>query len=149
MGSECSELLLQMSTGGREIFLTYIQKFYIAGAVDLQKRLPDIIFKFFKFLDPNTAFCDNPESRIIDFKIVLVSIERKLQLNGNGLRILFLKLELIVLQINQLMKCGLKYQKKKRNMTICMDPNPGVHILLVLLFAQPAHRRIQGIHRRA
>lgn len=67
VGPECQELLMKMPAEGRDLFLTNVQKFYVTAGVDLQKRLPNSMFKVFEFLDPNIAFADDSSARKVDF----------------------------------------------------------------------------------
>ncbi|XP_063912692.1 uncharacterized protein LOC135129472 [Zophobas morio] len=70
VGPECSALVKTMPPDGRDLFLKNCLKFYVTAAVDLQRRLPEEIFRDMRFLNPNVAFAKSDDERNIDFNIL-------------------------------------------------------------------------------
>lgn len=70
VGPECSELFPNMPLDGKTAFLKNCLVFYIEASVDLQKRLPDKIFKEIGFLNADIAFNKAESDRNINFNVL-------------------------------------------------------------------------------
>lgn len=67
LGPECTAILKTVSYEKQQTFRKHILKFYTTAAEDLQKRMPNVIFRACSFLDPNIAFNSDIHVRNVDF----------------------------------------------------------------------------------
>lgn len=95
VGPECATLVEQMPENGKEIFLENCLKFYIAAATDLQKRLPNEIFREMQFLHPGIAFNKKESMRNVNFGILCNTFKNITEIDETQLAIEWRNLNIV------------------------------------------------------
>lgn len=154
LGPECTELLKTTPPEGREVFIKNCLNFYIEGASDLQKRLPDKIFKNMGFLNPTLAFSKNDSERDINFAEIIKKFGSIINVDKTDLEIewrsfcdLFSDLQVTRLKSLEVDEMWLEICSKKRFDETLAFPNLSqlANVLLVLPHSNAEAERIFSV----